>query len=121
MSENINVLVSGLNLESVLTYGEYPRIMLNAEITFTKLLAKFNLSPQSVERYDVVLRDGVRTLRKREHPIRFFIDQSKYDVPTCNTTLPSENFFRRKRPSRFNDEERTTAPTMIELKETFLG
>lgn len=86
-----------------------------------KLLAKFNLSPQSVERYEVVLRDGVRTLRKREHPIRFFIDQSKYDVPTCNTTLPSENFFRRKRPSRFNDEERTTAPTMIELKETFLG
>lgn len=58
MSENINVLVSGLNLESVLTYGEYPRIMLNAEITFTKLV-----HPQSMD-FDAI-RDGLGEIFRR--------------------------------------------------------
>ncbi len=58
MSENINVLVGGLNLESVLTFGEYPRIRLEAEITFTKLV-----QPQSVD-FDEI-RDGIAETFKR--------------------------------------------------------
>ena len=58
MSENINVLVSGLNLESVLTYGEYPRVRLDAEITFTKLV-----QPQSMD-FDAI-RDGIAEIFRR--------------------------------------------------------
>ena len=58
MSENINVLVSGLNLESVLTYGEYPRIRLNAEITLAELV-----QPQSMD-FDAI-RDGLAEIFRR--------------------------------------------------------
>lgn len=58
MSENINVLVSGLNLESVLTYGEYPRIRINAEIMLAKLV-----KPQSMD-FDAI-RDGLAEIFRR--------------------------------------------------------
>lgn len=58
MSENINVLVSGLNLESVLEYGEYPCVRLNAKITFTKLVL-----PQSMD--FGVIRDGIAEIFRR--------------------------------------------------------
>lgn len=58
MSENINVLVSELNLESVLTYGEYPRIRLDAEITLAKLV-----HPQSMD-FDAI-RDGIGEIFRR--------------------------------------------------------
>ena len=58
MSENINVLVSGLNLESVLTFDEYPRVRLDAEIVFTKLVR-----PQSMD-FDAI-RDGIAEIFRR--------------------------------------------------------
>ena len=58
MSENINVLVSGLNLESVLTFDEYPRVRLDAEIVFTKLVR-----PQSMD-FDAI-RDGIAEIFAR--------------------------------------------------------
>lgn len=84
-----------------------------------QLLAGFNLSPTAVERYEVVVRGEMKVLRKREHPIKFFIDTPKYNIPASDTMLPSEKFFRRKSPSRFNDENRATAPAVIEIKECF--
>lgn len=58
MSDDIKVLVSGLNLESVLTYGEYPRIRLDAEIMVTKLV-----QPQSMD-FDAI-RDGITETFRR--------------------------------------------------------
>lgn len=58
MSENIKALVSGLNLESVLTHGEYPRVRLNAEIAFTKLA-----QPKSMD-FDAI-RDGIAEIFRR--------------------------------------------------------
>ena len=58
MSDDIKVLVSGLNLESVLTYGEYPRIRLDAEIMVTKLV-----QPQSMD-FDAI-RDGLAEIFAR--------------------------------------------------------
>ena len=58
MSEDIKVLVSGLNIESVLMFGEYPRVLLNAEITFTKLV-----NPQSMD-FDEI-RDGIAEIFRR--------------------------------------------------------
>ena len=58
MSENIKVLVSGLNIQSVLKYGEYPRVLLDAEITFAKLV-----QPVSMD-FDAI-RDGLGEIFRR--------------------------------------------------------
>jgi hypothetical protein len=84
-----------------------------------QLLAGFNLSPTAVERYEVVVRGETKVLRKREHPIKFFIDTAKYNVTATDTMLPSERFFRRKSQGRWRDENKTTAPVDIEIKECF--
>ena len=52
MSENIKVLVSGLNLRSILENGEYTRVLLAAEITFVKLVQPVNMD------FDAI-RDGL--------------------------------------------------------------
>lgn len=84
-----------------------------------ELLASMSLPPTMAERYEVVVRDGLKVLRKREKPIKFVLDSPKYDVPVTDTSLPSEKFYRRTRPSRFGDEHRTTAPSLPEVKECF--
>ena len=86
-----------------------------------RLLANFNLPATAVERYEVVVKDGCKTLRKRERPIKFFINQTKYDTQVSGISehLPSEVFFRRTKASRFNDEERATAVSTVETKECF--
>ena len=58
MSDNIKVFVGGLNLESVLTFGEYLRIRLEADILFTELV-----QPQSMD-FDEI-RDGIAEIFRR--------------------------------------------------------
>jgi len=110
MSESIMVVESG----GVIRAGALVEIQKQIE-----LLAHFNLPATAAERYEVVIRDGYKVLRKREKPIKFIIQDSKYNVPEGDTHLPSEAFFRRSRPSRYNDEDRGTAPSMLDLKECF--
>ena len=86
-----------------------------------ELLATFNLPSTAAERYEVVIKDGFKVLRKRDKPIKFIIEDSKYSVPATDTMLPSEKFFRRSRPGRYGDEDRTTAPSMMDVKEAFYG
>lgn len=84
-----------------------------------ELLAGFGLPATAAERYEVVLKGDYKVLRKRDKPMKFIIQDSKYNVPATDMMLPSEQFFRRSRPSRFNDEHRTTAPATIDVKEAF--
>lgn len=84
-----------------------------------ELLASMNLPPTMAERYEVAIRDGWKVLRKRDRPIKFVLEQAKYNVPITNTTLPSERFYRRTKPSRFDDEHRATAISTIDIKEAF--
>lgn len=84
-----------------------------------ELLAGFGLPSTAAERYEVVLKGDYKVLRKRDKPMKFIIQDSKYNVPATDMMLPSEQFFRRSRPSRFNDEHRTTAPATIDVKEAF--
>ena len=84
-----------------------------------ELLKGFNLPSSAAERYEVVLRDGYKVLRKREHPIKFILEDSKYSVPVIDTQLPSERFFRRSRPGRYNDEHRESSPAVLDVKEAF--
>ena len=86
-----------------------------------ELLAGFGLPSTAAERYEVVLRDGLKVLRKRDRPIKFILQDSKYNVPATDLQLPSEQFFRRSRPSRYNDEDRSTAPSVLDVKEAFYG
>lgn len=86
-----------------------------------ELLAGFGLPSTAAERYEVVIRDGCRVLRKRDKPIKFILQDSKYNVPATDLQLPSEQFFRRSRPSRYNDEDRATAPSALDVKEAFYG
>ena len=83
-----------------------------------ELLASMNLPPTMAERYEVIVRpDGWKVLRKRDKPIKFILEQAKYDVSVTDTTLPSERFYRRTKPSRFDDEHRATAISLVEVKE----
>lgn len=109
------------NVSIVVKKGELTSISLAEIQEQIRLLAYFNLSETAVERYEVVVKDGCRTLRKREHPIKFVINQTKYDtqVSGISEQLPSEAFFRRTKASRFNDEERATAVSTVETKECF--
>lgn len=84
-----------------------------------RLLAEFNLPFTAAERYEVVLRGETKVLRKRDKPIRFVIETPKYGVPATDVRLPSEQFYRRTKPSRYDDEHRATAVSTIELKEAF--
>lgn len=84
-----------------------------------ELLASMNLPPTMAERYEVVVRDGWKVLRKRDKPIKFVLEQAKYNVPVTDTTLPSERFYRRTKTSRFNDEHRATAVSLVDVKEAF--
>ena len=84
-----------------------------------ELLASMSLPPTIAERYEVVLRDGWKVLRKRDKPIKFVLEQAKYNVPVTDTTLPSEQFYRRTKPSRFDDEHRATAVSLVDVKEAF--
>lgn len=85
-----------------------------------ELLKSMNLPSTMAERYEVVVRsDGWKVLRKRDKPIKFVLEQAKYDVPVTDTTLPSERFYRRTKPSRFDDEHRATAVSLVDVKEAF--
>lgn len=84
-----------------------------------ELLASMSLPPTMAERYEVVVMDGWKVLRKRDKPIKFVLEQAKYDVPVTDTILPSERFYRRTKPSRFDDEHRATAVSMVDVKEAF--
>lgn len=84
-----------------------------------RLLAEFRLPASAAERYEVVVRGRYKVLRKRDRPVKFMIETPKYGVPATDTRLPSEQFYRRTRPTRYDDEHRATAVSTVELKEAF--
>lgn len=87
-----------------------------------KLLAEFGLSPMAVEfRQVVVLENGEKRLRKREKPLKIYPDESKYFTLANDTRLPSERMYQTRRTGRYNDEERATAVSFVEVKETLLS